>query len=139
MNLIDDFALLYGKDVCQDIYNFMVKNKIIDDFNKIYYDQNLNKLFMFALHHGILYIVEYLYEYRGIKYDLDTITQYNINFRNNSNAGILLITHYNRILQYIKPDKVTVMMNGKIIKEDETGKLADEIEARGYTEYIPTS
>ena len=58
------------------------------------------------------------------------------NFRENNNVGILLITHYNRILQYIKPDKITVMVDGKIIKEDDTGKLADEIEAKGYTEYV---
>ncbi len=58
------------------------------------------------------------------------------NIRNSYKFGILLITHYNRILQYIKPDKITVMINGKIIKEDDTGKLADEIEAKGYAEYV---
>src|SRR3989338_8744125 len=34
-----------------------------------------------------------------------------------TNMGILIITHYNRILQYIDVDKVTIMMNGKIVKE----------------------
>jgi len=66
---------------------------------------------------------------------LKTIAKAINNFRNNSTSGILLITHYNRILQYIKPDKITVMLDGKIVKEDDTGKLADEIEARGYSEY----
>ncbi len=47
---------------------------------------------------------------------------------------ILLITHYNRILKHIKPDKVIVMMKGKIVK---TGnhKLASEIERGGYEHY----
>lgn len=46
-------------------------------------------------------------------------------------AGILIITHYNRILHYIKPDYVHVMMAGKIVKSG-TAKLAKEIEEKGY-------
>ncbi|MBI4154884.1 Fe-S cluster assembly ATPase SufC [Candidatus Woesearchaeota archaeon] len=48
-----------------------------------------------------------------------------------SNSGILVITHYNRILKYLKPDRVYIMMKGKIVKEGEH-KLADEIESKGY-------
>ncbi len=45
--------------------------------------------------------------------------------------GILLITHYDRILQYIKTDKVYIMVDGKIVK---TGgpELASQIEEAGY-------
>ena len=45
--------------------------------------------------------------------------------------GILLITHYQRMLNYITPDQVHVMMNGRIVK---TGgaELAHELEAKGY-------
>jgi len=46
-------------------------------------------------------------------------------------AGILIITHYNRILHYIKPDYVHVMMAGKIVKSG-TANLAKEIEEKGY-------
>ncbi|MEK7087338.1 MAG: Fe-S cluster assembly ATPase SufC [Patescibacteria group bacterium] len=67
---------------------------------------------------------------------LKIIAQAVNNIRKSVNPGILLITHYNRILQYVKPDKISVMLNGKIVKEDDTGKLADEIEAQGYTEYV---
>jgi Fe-S cluster assembly ATP-binding protein len=45
--------------------------------------------------------------------------------------GVLLITHYQRILNYIKPDKVHVLVNGKIIKEGDA-KLALTIEKHGY-------
>src|SRR3990172_8639730 len=41
--------------------------------------------------------------------------------------GALLITHYQRILQYIKPQFVHVMFNGKIIKSGD-GKLAEQLE-----------
>lgn len=47
-------------------------------------------------------------------------------------AGILLITHYQRLLDYIKPDFVHIMMDGKIIKSGDCS-LVKEIEEKGYT------
>ena len=49
----------------------------------------------------------------------------------NSNKSIILITHYQRLLDYIKPTYVHVMQDGKIIK---TGRaeLAKELEKKGY-------
>lgn len=43
----------------------------------------------------------------------------------------VIITHYNRILKYLKPDKILVLKNGQIVKEG-TAKLAQEIEKKGY-------
>jgi Fe-S cluster assembly ATP-binding protein len=49
----------------------------------------------------------------------------------NSKTGIILITHYQRLLQFIKPDFVHVMIKGKIVKSG--GKeLAAELERSGY-------
>lgn len=50
-----------------------------------------------------------------------------------NNSSVLLITHYSRILKYIKPDYVHVMFEGKIVK---TGgeEVADHLEQYGYTE-----
>ena len=45
--------------------------------------------------------------------------------------GILLITHYQRILRYIKPDFVHILVDGQIAKSG-THKLAEEIEKKGY-------
>jgi Fe-S cluster assembly ATP-binding protein len=53
----------------------------------------------------------------------------------NSNVGVLLITHYTRILKYIKPDFVHVFANGKIVEEGGP-ELADKLEAQGYEEYV---
>jgi Fe-S cluster assembly ATP-binding protein len=48
--------------------------------------------------------------------------------------GVLLITHYTRILQYIKPDFVHVFQDGRIV--DEGGaELADKLENEGYDRY----
>ena len=46
-------------------------------------------------------------------------------------TGILLITHYNRILHHLTPHYVHVMIDGKIVKSGDK-KLADEIEEKGY-------
>ncbi len=47
------------------------------------------------------------------------------------NLGVLIITHYNRILHYVKPDFVHVMIGGKIVKSGGFD-LAQELEERGY-------
>jgi Fe-S cluster assembly ATP-binding protein len=49
-------------------------------------------------------------------------------------TGTLLITHYTRILRYIKPDFVHVFVAGRIVEEGGP-ELADELEANGYTKY----
>ncbi len=52
-----------------------------------------------------------------------------------TDAGILLITHYTRILRYIKPDFVHVFVDGKIVEEGGP-ELADRLEAEGYDRYL---
>ena len=54
-----------------------------------------------------------------------------INAARGPQLGLLLITHYQRILDFIKPDFVHVMHDGKIVKSG-TFELAKEIEAKGY-------
>lgn len=55
-----------------------------------------------------------------------------VNSLRNSNRSILVVTHYQRLLNYIRPDVLHVMANGKILKSgDET--LAHELEAKGYS------
>lgn len=49
--------------------------------------------------------------------------------------GVLLITHYNRILKYLTPDRVHVMVAGRIVRSGGP-ELADELEAGGYGELI---
>lgn len=49
--------------------------------------------------------------------------------------GLILITHYQRILHYIKPNFVHIMINGKLVKSGKA-ELAKEIEEKGYESYI---
>ncbi len=48
--------------------------------------------------------------------------------------AIVVITHYNKILQYIKPDVIHVLVDGKIVKSGDLS-LANAIEAQGYDDY----
>ncbi len=53
-----------------------------------------------------------------------------------SDVGVLLITHYTRILRYIKPDFVHVFVDGRIVEEGGP-ELADRLEAEGYDRFLP--
>ena len=50
-------------------------------------------------------------------------------------TGVLLITHFTRILKYVKPDFVHVFYDGRIVREGGP-ELADDIEANGYAQYV---
>ena len=52
-----------------------------------------------------------------------------------NNFGLLLITHYTRILKYIKPDFVHVFVAGKIAEEGGP-ELAERLESEGYDRYV---
>ncbi|MAZ67872.1 MAG: Fe-S cluster assembly ATPase SufC [Candidatus Marinimicrobia bacterium] len=67
----------------------------------------------------------------GLDIDAIRIVSNGINAFRNKNKSFILITHYNRILNYLKPDFVHVMLNGTIVKSG--GKeLAVELEEKGY-------
>ena len=54
-----------------------------------------------------------------------------VNALRGGNLGALVITHYQRLLNYIIPDRVHVMYDGRIVKSG--GKsLAEELESKGY-------
>jgi len=53
-----------------------------------------------------------------------------------TDVGVLLITHYTRILRYIKPDFVHVFVDGKVVEEGGP-ELADRLEAEGYDRFLP--
>ena len=65
--------------------------------------------------------------------DIDALKTISMGINNfmNSSKSILLITHYQRLLDYIKPTYVHVMQDGKIIKTG-SAELAKELEEKGY-------
>lgn len=65
---------------------------------------------------------------------LKTIGEHVTNYKEKENCGILLITHYQRLLDYIKPDFVHVLMNGQIVKTSDAS-LVKYIEENGYENF----
>ena len=67
----------------------------------------------------------------GLDIDALKVVARGVNAMRGPNFGALVITHYQRILNYIQPDKVHVMMDGRVVA---TGgpELALELEAKGY-------
>ena len=71
----------------------------------------------------------------GLDVDALKIVSEGVNrVRSTGEVGVLLITHYTRILRYIKPDFVHVFVGGKIVEEG-GAELAEKLEASGYEEW----
>ncbi|MCH1866755.1 Fe-S cluster assembly ATPase SufC [Nocardioides sp. CFH 31398] len=71
----------------------------------------------------------------GLDIDALRIVSEGVNrFSDKGDRGVLLITHYTRILRYIKPDVVHVFVNGRIAEQGGP-ELADQLEAEGYDKY----
>ena len=72
----------------------------------------------------------------GLDIDALKVVSEGINdFRARDGKSVLLITHYTRILRYIKPDHVHVFVAGRIA-ESGGPDLAEELEANGYEKYV---
>jgi len=67
----------------------------------------------------------------GLDIDALRIVADGVNAMRGPNIGIVVITHYQRLLEYIVPDKVHVMYDGRIVKSGDKS-LALELEAKGY-------
>jgi Fe-S cluster assembly ATP-binding protein len=71
----------------------------------------------------------------GLDVDALRIVSEGVNrVREGGQTGVLLITHYTRILRYISPDFVHVFVRGRIVEEGGP-ELADELEENGYAKY----
>ena len=71
----------------------------------------------------------------GLDIDALRIVSKGINALRNQERGIILVTHYKRLLDYAKPDYIHVLRRGKIVLSG-GAELADELEAKGY-DWIP--
>jgi Fe-S cluster assembly ATP-binding protein len=67
----------------------------------------------------------------GLDIDALRIVADGVNALRGPEMGTLIITHYTRILQYVTPDYVHIMLNGRIVREG-GGELAQELEEKGY-------
>ncbi|HJO97268.1 MAG TPA: Fe-S cluster assembly ATPase SufC, partial [Rhodospirillales bacterium] len=71
----------------------------------------------------------------GLDIDALKVVSDGINAQRSDDRGVLLITHYQRLLDYVVPDRVHVLAQGCIVKSG--GKeLALELEKSGYAEFL---
>ena len=67
----------------------------------------------------------------GLDVDALRIVSEGVNQLRGPDLGALIITHYTRILSYIRPEFVHIMLDGRIVREG-GAELADQLEAEGY-------
>ena len=70
----------------------------------------------------------------GLDIDALRIVSQGVNTLVGPEMGALVITHYSRLLKYIKPDRIHVLVDGRIVRSG-GHELADELERDGYTPY----
>jgi Fe-S cluster assembly ATP-binding protein len=70
----------------------------------------------------------------GLDIDALRIVSDGVNRLVGPEMGALVITHYSRLLKYIKPDHIHVLVDGRIVRSGGP-ELADELEREGYTPY----
>ena len=74
----------------------------------------------------------------GLDIDALKVVSDGINALRSADRGVLLITHYQRLLDYVVPDRVHVLAHGRIVKSG--GKeLALELEETGYAEFLDSA
>ncbi|GAA0398491.1 Fe-S cluster assembly ATPase SufC [Brevundimonas terrae] len=74
----------------------------------------------------------------GLDIDALRIVSEGVNALRRADRSMLVITHYQRLLDYIKPDKVHVLVAGRIVASGGP-ELAHELEAEGYDKYLPNA
>jgi Fe-S cluster assembly ATP-binding protein len=70
----------------------------------------------------------------GLDIDALRIVADGVNSLVGPEMGVLVITHYSRLLKYIKPDHIHVLVGGRIVRSGGP-ELADELERDGYAPY----
>ena len=92
-------------------------------------EKKRNEIFQMAMLQPKLAILDETYS--GLDIDALRIVANGVNKLRSKDNAVLVITHYQRLLDYIEPDFVHVLYNGKIVKSGDKS-LALELEAKGY-------
>lgn len=85
MGLIEEFSSIFGEQITEDILKFIVEHNLTNEFFNI--SGNPHLLLKFGVRYGILEIVKFLYIHKNLSYDLNTLLDYNPNFRSADDSG----------------------------------------------------
>lgn len=119
--------LLEEKKKLVDIHDKLTNRSVNEGFSGG--EKKKNEIFQMALMEPTLGILDETDS--GLDIDALKVVARGVNQLRSSENAFVIITHYQRLLEYIEPDFVHVLFNGKIVKSG--GKnLALELEAKGY-------
>ncbi len=127
MDAIDFLALAKEKMQFVEMDPALANRSVNDGFSGG--EKKRNEIFQMAVLEPRLAILDETDS--GLDIDALRIVASGVNKLRSSERGIVLITHYQRLLDYIEPDAVHVLLDGRIVRSGDKG-LARELEARGY-------
>jgi Fe-S cluster assembly ATP-binding protein len=127
INPIDFLKLIYDKLKAVDIDTKFLSRNVNEGFSGG--EKKRNEILQMILLNSQLCLLDETDS--GLDIDALKIISNGINYFISKNKSIVIITHYKRILDYINPDFIHIMKNGKIIKTGDYN-LASELEIIGY-------
>lgn len=130
MSVRDFASFVKEKATSLDLSEEMLKRAVNEGFSGG--EKKRNEVFQMAVLEPKLAILDETDS--GLDIDALQIVADGVNRLRSSNNGMLVITHYQRLLNYIVPDVVHVMIDGRIVRSG--GKdLALELESQGYSAF----
>ena len=127
LDAMEFMQLVQEKSKLLDIDKSMLSRAVNEGFSGG--EKKRNEIFQMALLEPKLAILDETDS--GLDIDALRIVAEGVNALSGPDLGVLLITHYQRILNYIKPQFVHVLVDGRIVKSGGP-ELAHELEAQGY-------
>ena len=131
MNYVEFFNMIKSKMNELNIDDSFIKRSLNEGFSGG--EKKKNEILQMAVLEPKLAILDE--PDSGADVDALKLIAQGINNSRKKNTAVLLITHYNRLLTYVKPDFVHIIHNGKIILSGDYN-LAEVIENKGYEEII---
>ena len=127
LDAMDFLALVKEKSKVVDIDDALVKRPVNEGFSGG--EKKRNEIFQMAILDPVLAILDETDS--GLDIDALRTVAAGVNQLKSAQRAMILVTHYQRLLNYIVPDHVHVLLGGRIVKSG--GKeLAVELESRGY-------
>jgi Fe-S cluster assembly ATP-binding protein len=127
LDAMDFLSLVKAKAKLVDIEESLVKRPVNEGFSGG--EKKRNEIFQMAILEPALAILDETDS--GLDIDALRVVASGVNQLRAPERAIVLVTHYQRLLDYIVPDFVHVLLDGRIVRSG--GKeLAQELEARGY-------
>jgi len=130
LDSLEFMKLVESKKKIIDINEELINRSLNEGFSGG--EKKKNEIFQMAMLNPVLSILDETDS--GLDVDALKMISKGINKIKNKENSMIIITHYQRILNYIKPDFVHILNNGKITKSGDR-KLAIEVEKNGYNQY----